>query len=93
MKKTLSLVLAIILLLNALMLTGFAVDYERPFDSGVLGSKTFRIPALYTLNNGSVIAVADKRYDSGLDSPANIDIGYAISPDGYTNWEYGTLNS
>ena len=93
MKKIISLILVVVVLLNVFMTTAFAVDYERPFDSGVLGSKTFRIPALYTLNNGSVIAVADKRYDSGLDSPANIDIGYAISPDGYTDWEYDTLNS
>ncbi len=64
-----------------------------PFTAVCWIQKTFRIPALYTLNDGSVIAVADKRYDSGLDSPANIDIGYAISSDGYTDWEYNTLNS
>ncbi|MBR5246472.1 MAG: exo-alpha-sialidase [Clostridia bacterium] len=93
MKKIFSIIIATVLILNVFVTTAFAVDYERPFDNGVLGSKTFRIPALYTLNNGSVIAVADKRYDSGLDSPANIDIGYAISSDGYTNWKYGTLNS
>ena len=30
-----------------------------------MGSKTYRIPALYTLNDGSVIAAADMRYDHG----------------------------
>lgn len=93
MKKVLSLILTVVLLLGTLGTAAFAVGYDRPFYSGALGSQTFRIPALYTLSDGSVIAVADKRYASGLDSPANIDIGYAVSPDGYTDWSYGTLNS
>ena len=93
MKKILSLILAVIMLFSVCATVSFATSYERPFYSGILGSSTFRIPALYTLNDGSVIAVADKRYESGLDSPANIDIGYAISKDGYTDWGYGTLNS
>lgn len=93
MKKTLSVVLVIFMLLSVCIMGVVAVDYDRPFYSGAIDSKTFRIPALYTMNDGSVIAIADKRYDSGLDSPANIDIGYAISPDGYTDWKYGTLNS
>lgn len=93
MKKALSLILTLVILLGVCATGALALSYDRPFDSGVLGSETFRIPALYTLNDGSVIAVADKRYASGLDSPANIDIGYAVSPDGYTSWQYGTLNS
>ena len=92
MKKLLSVILSASLILSVFAVSALAGNYERPFYSGVMGSATFRIPALYTLNNGSVIAVADKRYESGLDSPANIDIGYAISPDGYNGWEYGTLN-
>lgn len=93
MKKILSGIIAVTMLLSLFVTASFAVSYERPFYSGILGSTTFRIPALYTLNDGSVIAVADKRYESGLDSPANIDIGYALSSDGYTDWNYGTLNS
>ena len=93
MKKALSLILTLVILLGVCATGALALSYDRPFDSGVLGSETFRIPALYTLNDGSVIAVADKRYESGLDSPANIDIGYALSADGYTAWNYGTLNS
>ena len=93
MKKTISVILAVLMIIGICSASVFAASYERPFDSGILGSETFRIPSVYTLNDGSVIAVADKRYNSGLDSPANIDIGYAISPDGYGNWSYGTLNS
>lgn len=92
MKKTLSVILAVVMLMSVCLSCALAVGYDRPFYSGAMGSTTFRIPALYTLNDGSVIAVADKRYESGLDSPANIDIGYAISKDGYTDWQYGTLN-
>lgn len=93
MKKALPVILAAMIVLCICSVSVFASSYKRPFDNGVLGSETFRIPSVYTLNDGSVIAVADKRYDSGLDSPANIDIGYAISTDGYSNWKYGTLNS
>ena len=92
MKKILSVILTAIMLLSVCTPLALAQDYTRPFYSGAIASDTFRIPALYTLRDGSVIAIADKRYASGLDSPANIDIGYAISPDGYTDWEYGTLN-
>ncbi len=93
MKKTVAVILATVILISTFAVNIFAVSYNRPFYSGAIGSDMFRIPALYTLSDGSVIAVADKRYVSGIDSPANIDTGYAISPDGYTGWEYGTLNS
>lgn len=92
MKKVLSVILAVVMLLSAFATAAFAVSYDRPFFSGAYGSKTYRIPALYTLDDGSVFALADKRHESGADSPANIDIVYALSPDGYTDWEYTTLN-
>ncbi len=92
MKKILSVILALAVLLSMFVIVAFAESYNRPFYSGAVDSKTFRIPAIYTLDDGSVIAVADKRYDEGLDSPANIDIVYAISQNGYTDWKYGMLN-
>lgn len=66
--------------------------YDQPFDNKEYGSERNRIPALYTLNNGSVMASADIRYSHGADSPNNIDIATAISKDGYTNWEYVMVN-
>lgn len=66
--------------------------YEQPFDNKEFGSERNRIPALYTLNDGSVIAGADIRYSHGSDSPNNIDIAVAISKDGYTDWEYSMVN-
>ena len=64
------------------------VNYSEPFAPGTLGSKTYRIPGIWTLNNGNVFAVADMRYDHGSDSPNNIDILFAKSEDGYKEWSY-----
>lgn len=66
--------------------------YEQIFDNKEYGSERNRIPALYTLNDGSVMAGADIRYSHGSDSPNNIDIAVAISKDGYTDWEYVMVN-
>lgn len=91
MKKTLSILLAVIMLFS-LSITALAADYDQVFDKGTLGSETFRIPALYTLNDGSVIAAADMRHGHGSDSPNNIESLIAISEDGYAGWEYQYLN-
>ena len=66
--------------------------YDQPFDNKEFGSERNRIPALYTLNDGSVMAGADIRYAHGSDSPNNIDIAIAVSKDGYTDWEYSMVN-
>ena len=92
MKKALSLVLCILMLASMTVFAASAADYEQPFDAYTLGSERFRIPAIYTLNDGSVIAGADIRYSHGSDSPNNIDIAVAISADGYTGWEYNVIN-
>ena len=68
------------------------VIYDQPFNNGEYGSERNRIPALYTLNNGSVIVGADMRYGHGQDSPNNIDIAVAVSKNGYTDWEYTMVN-
>lgn len=92
MKKIISLLLAVVLVLSVASFAVAAKNYEQPFAKGTLGSQQYRIPALYTLNDGSVLAVADMRYAHGQDSPGNIDILAAVSKDGYTNWDYTVLN-
>ncbi len=92
MKKIISVMLAIVMLFSVATLAVAAADYSQPFDRGTLGVSEYRIPSLYTLNNGSVIGVADMRYAHGSDSPNNIDVLTAISPNGYTNWSYSILN-
>lgn len=91
MKKLLAIVLTAVMLFT-LSSVAFAVNYDQVFDAGTLGSKTYRIPAIYTLNDGSVIAGADIRYDHGKDSPNNIDTAIAVSANGYTGWEYQVVN-
>ena len=68
------------------------IVYDQPFDHKEYGSERNRIPALYTLNDGSVMAGADIRYAHGSDSPNNIDIAVAISKDGYNDWGYVMVN-
>ncbi len=92
MKKLISLLLAVVMMFTVATVAMAAVNYDQPFDRGTYGIDEYRIPSLYTLNNGSVLAVADMRYDHGSDSPNNIDILAAISPNGYTNWNYTVLN-
>lgn len=91
MKKTLSIILTVLMLFS-LSTVAFAANYDQFLDRGTLGCKEFRIPALYTLNDGSVIGAADMRYAHGSDSPNNIDSLVAISPDGYTGWNYKVIN-
>ena len=94
MKKIISLVLAAVMLMTVASFAASAADYTQPFDfgRGEECENKFRIPSLYTLNDGSVLAIADARYGHGSDSPNNIDILAAISEDGYTGWEYFSLN-
>lgn len=94
MKKIISLVLAAVMLMTVASFAVAAADYTQPFDfgRGEECENKFRIPSLYTLNDGSVLAIADARYGHGSDSPNNIDILAAISEDGYTGWEYFSLN-
>lgn len=94
MKKLLVAVLAAIMTFGIAALPAYAgeVNYEQPFDTGTQGSEKFRIPAILTLNNGSVLACADKRYGHGADSPNNLDTLVAVSHNGYDNWKYETVN-
>ncbi len=91
MKKTLSIILTVLMLFS-LSTVAFAADYDQFFDRGTLGCGEYRIPALYALKDGSVIGAADMRYGHGSDSPNNIDSLIAISPDGYTGWDYKVIN-
>lgn len=56
------------------------------FRSGDHGSKFYRIPALTTAADGSIIAVADRRNDSSSDLPNLIDIVLRRSTDNGRTW-------
>lgn len=91
MKKVLSIILCVTMTFSLLSATVSAVTYNQPFPSGTVGSETFRIPAIITLNDGSVLAGADIRYSHGLDSPNNNEVFIARSKDGYADWNYKTV--
>ncbi len=49
-------------------------------------SKFYRIPALATTDNGTIVAVADKRIDSNADLPGRIDVVCRTSTDNGKTW-------
>ena len=71
---------------------GAASGGSNPFERGTLSCEMFRIPALLTLRDGSVLASADLRWNHGTDAPQNLDIVTAVSPDGYGAWQYSVPN-
>lgn len=93
MKKIISILLATIMLVSSFAVVSFAAtSYEQPFNPGTENSKTFRIPSILTLNDGSVLAAADARYDHGADSPQNLDTVVSKSKNGYTGWTSTVVN-
>lgn len=56
------------------------------FDKGLTGSEFFRIPGIASMPDGSVIAVADRRWDSSKDLPGRIDVVARRSDDGGRTW-------
>ena len=88
--------LALLLTYTLLLLCGFGVfaadTPQNPFERGTLSCSEYRIPALLTLRDGSVLAAADLRWDHGKDAPQNLEIGVAVSPDGYGSWQYRVPN-
>ena len=53
---------------------------------GDYGSKNYRIPAVITARDGSVVAVTDKRKYNNGDLPEDIDIVCNVSTDGGHTW-------
>ncbi|GAB6168664.1 hypothetical protein JCM1393_11240 [Clostridium carnis] len=64
---------------------------QNIFYPGFLGSGNYRIPALYTTKNGTVLATIDARKGGGHDSPNNIDTAIRRSEDGGKTWGEGRI--
>ncbi len=60
---------------------------DQPFPEGTGGSDSFRIPSLVTLEDGTLVAAADARYDNNKDG-GGLDTIFSVSTDGGTTWEY-----
>lgn len=62
-----------------------------PFPRGTGGSNSFRIPALVTLKDGTLVAAADARWNTTYDG-GGLDTVTAVSRDGGRNWHYQFAN-
>lgn len=60
-------------------------------DADATNSNYFRIPALLTLESGTIVASADARYGGTHDSKSNIDIAFSRSTDNGETWSSPTL--
>ena len=87
-----SLLLCALLPVSSPVVCAFAKQAENPFAQGTLFCERFRIPALLTLHDGSVLAAADLRWNHGKDAPQNLDIATAVSPDGLGGWSHSVPN-
>ena len=63
----------------------------NPFPKGTGGSNCFRIPALITLQDGSLFAAADARWNTTYDG-GGLDTMVARSANGGQNWEWAFAN-
>lgn len=63
----------------------------QPFTAGTGGSQNFRIPAMVTLDDGTIVAAADARWDTTADA-GGLDTIVARSSDNGANWSYTFAN-
>ena len=94
-KKVFALLLVLCMVIGMLPLGMFASaetpENGQPFSSGTGGSTNFRIPALVTLSNGTLVAAADARY-SGTGDGYGLDTIVSYSTDNGVNWNYSYVN-
>lgn len=71
---------------------GDGVERSLVYCPGDYGSRFYRIPAIVTATDGSLVTVADKRIEHNGDLPAKIDIVSRRSTDGGMTWgDYVTV--
>ena len=63
----------------------------NPFVKGTGGSNSFRIPAMVTLNDGTLVAAADARWNTTYDG-GGLDTIVSYSTDNGANWNYTFAN-
>ena len=64
---------------------------DEPFPYGTAGSNSFRIPALVTLSDGTMVAAADARWNTTYDG-GGLDTIVSYSTDGGATWHYTFAN-
>ena len=63
----------------------------QPFAPGTGGSQNFRIPGIVALDNGTIVACTDARWNHAGDG-AGLDTIVSVSTDGGANWTYTFAN-
>ena len=100
-KRILAICLALCMLVSVLPVTALAVSISpkpangttegQPFAPGTGGSQNFRIPGIVTLNDGTLIAACDARWNHTGDG-AGLDTIVSVSEDNGENWTYTFAN-
>ena len=100
-KHVLPAVLVLCMLLSVLPLGVLALEITekpadgttvgQPFAAGTGGSANFRIPGIVTLNDGTLIAACDARWDHAGDG-AGLDTIVSVSRDNGASWTYTFAN-
>lgn len=66
------------------------ISSEGPF-TPASGSEQFRIPALYTMDDGTIVAAADARWNTHADG-CGLDTIVSVSEDNGRSWRYTFAN-
>lgn len=100
-RKIVSFLFAFVLMFGCMPNTAFAVNVEakpadgttwdQPFATGTGGSQKFRIPCLVTLDDGTIVAGCDARWNGGADA-GGIDTIVSYSKDNGETWNYTFAN-
>lgn len=99
-KKSLAVLLAVVMVLASFPMFAFATtETEKPADGTTQGqpfvsgnpSQNYRIPCLVTMNDGTLVAAADARWDSTADGGGN-DTIVSRSADNGATWNYTMAN-
>ena len=101
LKKLLALGLAICMMIGLVPMNADAATITEkpadgtttgaPFKQGTAGSNSFRIPALTTLSDGTIVAAADARWNTTYDGGC-LDTIVSRSTDNGANWSYTFAN-
>ena len=71
--------------------TATGVTQDEPFPQGTAGSNSFRIPALVTLSDGTMVAAADARWNTTYDG-GGLDTIVSRSTDNGASWTWSFAN-
>ena len=100
LKRTLALTLVLCMLCSLLPVSVLAAETAptnnlsttgSPFQAGTGDSNSFRIPALVTLSDGTLVAAADARWNTTYDG-GGLDTMVAISTDNGASWTHSFAN-